>query len=55
MKKKNIVRMFQNGTWVAWDGSDQERLLIIEKITLAELKANFPEEYAQLNKEGDKE
>lgn len=37
--------MFKNGEWVKYDGSDVDRVIIEETITLEEYKKRFPEAY----------
>lgn len=42
-KSNKKIYMFKNGEWVKWDGSDVQRLMIKETLTLAEVKKHFPD------------
>jgi len=39
------VKMFKNGKWVRWDGSDVKNLILEERITLEELKKHYPKRW----------
>ena len=36
MSKLKTIKMFKNGKWVKWDGSDCQQLMIEEQVTLKE-------------------
>ncbi len=44
-KRGKIIKMFKDGQWVRWDGSDVKQLIIEEMITLKEFKKLHPRVY----------
>lgn len=49
-KREKIIKMFKDGWWVEWDGSDVDQVIIEEELTLKEFKKHFPEEFNSLSK-----
>ncbi len=45
MTPNKKIKMFKNGEWVEWDGSDVSELIIEETMTASQLKKHFPEKW----------
>lgn len=56
MSKLKTIKMFKNGRWVKWDGSDVKQLVIEEEVTLEQaIKYGYRPATKQSLDEGDKE
>ena len=42
------IKMFKNGEWIEWDGSDVSQLLIDEVMSIKEMKETDPDLYKKL-------
>ena len=49
MRGTKTIKMFKDGRWVKWDGSDVKELIISEIITAKEFKQNYPKKYKEWN------
>lgn len=41
----------KNGELVAWDGSDVEKVIVLERWTVRDLKKHYPKEYKKIKQE----